>query len=274
MGNRERENTTFMHDGDTCLTGTTLETLEAKQEFNWRQCWYPVCFQQDLPIDRPYSFSLYEEPFVLFKDKQGNLICLTHLCSHRAAKLSDGQLIDGKIECLYHRWQFGNDGQCLHIPQLAADAKIPTNACVSSFQVVECQGMVWMWADTTSTGLQEDIPTIANLDKPGFVVVDTMRDLPYDQSFFIENVIDPAHANISHDGTRNGGKRENAQPLEMEIIETSFLGIYGRFRETRKPDAPVEILPAFARRIQKSEHMHQDKTEFWLLSPEFFLVKK
>jgi hypothetical protein len=30
-------------------------------------------------------------------------------------------------------WQFGSDGECLHIPQLAADAKIPLNACVKSF---------------------------------------------------------------------------------------------------------------------------------------------
>ncbi len=38
---------------------STLEITEEKQEFNWRQCWYPVCFIQDLPKNRPYSFSLF-----------------------------------------------------------------------------------------------------------------------------------------------------------------------------------------------------------------------
>ncbi|BAZ49930.1 Rieske [2Fe-2S] domain-containing protein [Nostoc sp. NIES-4103] len=210
-----------------------FETPEAKQEFNWRQCWYPVCFVQDLPKHQPYTFSLYEEPFVLFKNQQGKLVCLTDRCPHRAARLSDGQLIDGKIECLYHGWQFGSDGQCLHIPQLPADAKIPVNACVSSFKVVEHQGIIWVWAGENETAALELIPTLTDLEKPGFFSTDYMRDLPYDQTYFIENVIDPAHIPISHDGIM--GNRNDAQPLEMEVIESSIAGIRGRYKRLRTP---------------------------------------
>lgn len=119
---------------------------ENNQEFNWRHCWYPITFLQDFPKELPYSFSLYDEPFVLFRNQDGKLGCLPDICPHRAAKLSDGQIIDGKIECLYHGWQFGTDGQCLHIPQLPKEATIPKNACVQSFAIVERQGIVWMWA--------------------------------------------------------------------------------------------------------------------------------
>ena len=69
-----------------------------------------------------------------------------------------------------------------------------------------------------------------------------MYDLPFDQSYLIENVIDPAHVHISHDGTPNGGKRENAQPLEMEVIESSAKGIRGMVRETRRPNQPWKPL--------------------------------
>jgi len=103
---------------------STLPIPEVEQTFNWRQCWYPVTFLKDLPPHRPYSFSLYDEPLVLFRNKQEKLVCLIDRCPHRAAKLSDGQIIDGKLECLYHGWQFGSEGQCLHIPQLPTDAKI------------------------------------------------------------------------------------------------------------------------------------------------------
>lgn len=199
---------------------------EQQQEFNYRHCWYPICFVQDLPTNRPYSFSLYDELFVAFKHKD-KVVCLIDRCPHRAAKLSDGQIIDGKIECLYHGWQFGSNGECQHIPQLPADTEIPRNACVKSFPVVERQGIIWMWAD--SEAAQSDrIPTIAELDKPGFVSSDYMRDLPYDQSYFIENVIDPAHVNISHDGIL--GKREYARPLEIEVIANSEKGIESRIR--------------------------------------------
>ncbi|MBH8554728.1 Rieske 2Fe-2S domain-containing protein [Nostocaceae cyanobacterium CENA357] len=223
---------------------STLEITEEKQEFNWRKCWYPVCFAQDLPKDHPYSFSLYDESFVLFKNKDRQLICLTDRCPHRAARLSDGQIIDGKIECSYHGWQFGQDGQCLHIPQLPADVKIPVNACVESFKVVEHQGIIWIWAQAGEAAVEELIPTLADLENPIFVSTDYMRDLPYDQSYFIENVIDPAHIPISHDGIM--GRRDDAQPLEMEVIESSNKGIRGRYKYTRTPNASWNSLDFIA----------------------------
>ena len=210
----------------------TAPIRETEQEFDWRQCWYPVTFVQDLPPNRPYSFSLYEEPLVLFRNQEGKLSCLTDICPHRAAKLSDGQIIDGKLECLYHGWQFGAEGECLHIPQLPEDAKIPTLACVKSFKVVEKQGIVWMWAGEAEAADEQSIPIIEDLEKPEFVIeTDFMSDRPFDQTYFIENVMDPAHFPISHDGSLSN--RKKAQPLEMEVMETSVQGILGRVRETR-----------------------------------------
>ncbi|MUG97785.1 Rieske 2Fe-2S domain-containing protein [Scytonema sp. UIC 10036] len=211
---------------------TTESTTQTAEKFNWKQCWYPVCFLQDLPKNLPYSFSLYDEPLVLFKDREGNLVCLTDRCPHRAAKLSDGQIIDGKIECLYHGWQFGTDGQCLHIPQLPVDAKIPANACVKSFKVVERQGIIWMWAGEVETALEQGIPIIPELDMPQFACVNYMRDLPYDQTLFIENVIDPAHVPISHDGVLS--KKEYARPLEIEVEENTIAGILSRVKGAGK----------------------------------------
>lgn len=208
---------------DVVKLTATLPISEADQTFDWKKCWYPIVFCQDLPKDRPYSFSLYDEPLVLFRNKEGRLACLIDRCPHRAAKLSDGQIIDGKIECLYHGWQFGKNGQCLHIPQLPTDAKIPANASVQFFTVVECQGIVWMWAGDPEAADAAQIPTIADLDKQGFVSTDFVRDLPYDQSYFIENVLDPAHLHISHHGIL--GNRKYARPLEMEVIERSAAGI-------------------------------------------------
>ncbi|MDZ8183565.1 MAG: Rieske 2Fe-2S domain-containing protein [Nostoc sp. ChiSLP02] len=218
------------------LSNSTFETPENNQEFNWRQCWYPVCFLQDLPANRPYTFSLYEEPFVLFKDQNGKFVCLTDRCSHRAARLSDGQIIDGKIECSYHGWQFGNSGQCLHIPQLPTDAKIPVNACVPSFKVVEVQDIIWMWAGEAQTAVDELIPSLPDWEKPECFKLDYLRDLPYDQTYFIENIIDPAHVPISHDGVM--GSRKDAQALEIEVIESNIHGIKGRWRRTRTANSP------------------------------------
>ncbi len=221
------------HQPDSAQSTNPLSDPKFESEFNWRNCWYPVCFRQDFPKDRPYSFSLYDEPFVLFQH-QKELICLTDRCPHRAAKLSDGQIIDGKLECLYHGWQFGHEGQCLHIPQLSADGTIPVNAGVRSHKVVERQGMIWIWPGAAELADEQTIPTIPKLNKPGFVHSDKLTELPCDISYVIEHMLDPAHIHITHQG--NQGDRAKAQPLEMEIIESSVQGFRGRFRETTQPN--------------------------------------
>ncbi|MBR8833050.1 MAG: Rieske 2Fe-2S domain-containing protein [Stigonema ocellatum SAG 48.90 = DSM 106950] len=222
----------------------TFSMSEIGQEFNWRNCWYPVTFVQDLPKNDLYSFSLYAEPLVLYRNQDGKLGCLADCCPHRAAKLSDGQIIDGRIECLYHGWQFGVDGQCLHIPQLPQDAKIPTHACVKSFKVVERQGIVWMWAGNPETADEKLILTIPELDNPAFVSIDIMTDRPYDQGFCIENLLDPAHFPISHHGSDSD--RKNAQPLEFEVLQTSIAGFTGRYRNAGKPNENWIDLDFFA----------------------------
>jgi len=114
----------------------TKRVCDMATEFNWQNCWYPVVFLADLPAGKPYGFSLYGEPLLLFRDGQGRLACVPDRCPHRAARLSDGQIIDGKLECLYHGWQFNATGECVRIPQLPADKQIPAPACLKPYHTV------------------------------------------------------------------------------------------------------------------------------------------
>ena len=214
------------------LFDITASNFESEAAFNWQQCWYPVTFVRDLALDRPMAFSVYDEPFVVFFDGK-QLVCLSDRCSHRAAKLSTGQLIDGKIECLYHGWQFGSNGKCVHIPQLAEGARISRQACIPSFKVATHQGIVWMWRGTPETADESLIPAKEEVFKKGVAIIDTVTDLPYSQDYLVENLLDPAHVPISHDRTELKMKREDAQPLEMEILEVSVKGFRGRYRNTK-----------------------------------------
>ena len=216
----------------TSNTSETISRLDTQAQLDWKNCWYPIIFQRDFPNKYPYGFTLYNEPFVLFEDPTGKLACLRDICPHRAAKLSDGQIIEGTIECLYHGWRFDVEGKCQHIPQLPDEAKIPHNACVKSFTVVEKQGIIWFWRGKKELANEDLIPTIPNLHSEDFVATDFVIDLPYDQSYLIENIIDPAHVHISHDGSI--GDRKRAQPLVMEIQESSIKGIQGRYKYSKQ----------------------------------------
>lgn len=46
-----------------------------KQQIERDRGWHFITFIRDFPSNRPYGFSLFGEPFVLFKDKQNDLVC-------------------------------------------------------------------------------------------------------------------------------------------------------------------------------------------------------
>jgi hypothetical protein len=71
-----------------------------------------------------------------------------------------------------------------------------------------------------------------------------MRELPYDQNYLIENLLDPAHVYISHDGSE--ANRKNAQPLEIEVLEISAGGIRGKFRGMLKANGNYQRLDFIA----------------------------
>jgi len=55
--------------------------------------------------------------------------------------------------------------------------------------------------------------------REGWGEVSFMQELPYDYSIFLENVMDPAHLPISHDGSHSSATRKNAQALVFEVTE-------------------------------------------------------
>lgn len=107
---------------------------------------------------------------------------------------------------------------------------MPERANVATLLAAERQGVVWAWPAAEEHADVDQIPTISDLDRSDVRSVDFMIDLPYEQTFLIENVIDLAHIHIAHDGVRGGGLRELAGPIEFDIEEQSAAGLRARFQ--------------------------------------------
>lgn len=207
-----------------------ISTSDKEPKFNWRNVWYPVVFLIDIPKNKPFAFTIYEYSFVLFCDDNGDLVCLRDRCPHRGARLSDGRVFEGKLECLYHGWQFDSSGNCVRIPQLLSDKSIPSRACAKSYKTSIQQGLVWVWAGNPDDANEQSIPVVDALDDDEVYHVDYQVDLPYDQSYLIENIIDVAHIHTAHSGLRGGGHRELALPLEFQLLENSVAGIRAHYK--------------------------------------------
>ncbi|KAK6237064.1 hypothetical protein SCA6_012401 [Theobroma cacao] len=218
-------------------------------DYDWTEEWYPLYLTKDVPDDAPLGLTVFDQQLVLYKDGSGVLHCYQDRCPHRLAKLSEGQLVDGRLECLYHGWQFEGSGQCVKIPQLPSDAKIPRAACLKTYELKESQGVVWVWMSHKTPPKPEKLPWFENFARPGFQDTSTIHELPYDHSILLENLMDPAHIPISHDRTDWTAKREDAQPLLFKVTERTdrgFAGWWGKEKDGSMPnflrfDAPCVL---------------------------------
>ena len=107
-----------------------------------RNAWYAAIWAHDLPDATPIAKIFLNEPVVLFRTEGGEPVALEDKCCHRAAPLSVGECIGDTIQCGYHGLRFNATGACVEIP---GQSKIPQNATVRSYPVIDRWNMVWIW---------------------------------------------------------------------------------------------------------------------------------
>ncbi len=105
--------------------------------------WIPVALSSDLPagVVMPARTRLGE--VALWRSQAGSVSAATDRCPHRGMRLSHGFVRGGAINCIYHGWRFGQDGQCLRIPA-HPDLKPPKAIRTQNRIAVEQDGLIWL----------------------------------------------------------------------------------------------------------------------------------
>lgn len=122
---------------------------------------------------------------------------------------------------------------------------IPRSVCLKRYEVVDSQGVVWVWMSLKTPPIPEKIPWFENFSRPGFRDLSTTHELPYDHSILLENLMDPAHVPISHDRTDFTAKREDAGPLIFKVTERTdrgFAGFWGKEKDQNLEDYKPNFL--------------------------------
>ncbi|GLU37340.1 Rieske iron-sulfur protein [Pseudomonas sp. NBRC 100443] len=96
---------------------------------------------------KPLAVRCGQHEIVLFRDAAGQVRALEDRCPHRRAPLSLGRIrAEGTLQCGYHGWTFdGSSGQCVQIPNLSADERVPPKHKVEPYPVCERDGLVYVW---------------------------------------------------------------------------------------------------------------------------------
>ncbi len=107
--------------------------FEQSKEKIFSQSWHYVHHESELskpgsvlPVTLLENF--LEEPLLLSRDQQGQLNCLSNVCTHRGAILLDKPCTLHDIRCPYHGRRFQLNGDFLSMPEFKEVENFPTPA--------------------------------------------------------------------------------------------------------------------------------------------------
>ena len=173
--------------------------------------WYVACLSDELRR-RPVARTVLGTPLVLHRDGARRPVALLDRCPHRNAPLSLGRVVDGMLECRYHGWRFDRDGTCRAVPGLCADADRAARRA-TAFPVLERDGFVWVFPDTTAPPDREPF-RFPQADDPAYVTVRRSLRVTATLHAALENTLDVPHTAFLHRGLFRGGRA----PVEVEVV--------------------------------------------------------
>lgn len=190
-----------------------------------RRAWYVACPSSDLK-DKPLARTLLGTPMVLFRGPEGKAGALLDRCAHRNAPLSVGKVVDRRLECLYHGWQFGTDGKCLKIPGLCSEMEQKIARAVPRFATLERDGFVWVYAtaDVDPPGAPFAVPSLG----PGATEIRRVVQVESPLHAALENALDVPHTAVLHRGLFRGSREPRRIKARVartaEGLQAEYLG--------------------------------------------------
>lgn len=185
-----------------------------------RNAWYPAAWAEEVTRE-PLARTLLGEPVLLYRTEGGQPVALEDRCCHKFLPLSKGRIRGDCVECGYHGMTYDASGACVRIP---GQDRIPANARVHSYPVIEHLGLVWFWAGDPAGADESKLFQLPQYDDPNWGVNKgpyTFVKAHYQQ--LTDNLLDPAHVSFVHLTTLGSS--------DMEDIPV----------ETRQHDGSVEV---------------------------------
>lgn len=120
-----------------------------------KNAWYVSAWPHEVAQDKILARKICGESMVMFRDAKGVPTALEDRCCHREMPLSKGWLEGDAVRCGYHGLLFNAEGACVECPM---QEKIPSDAKVRKYPVVERHGWIWVWTGDAENADPTDIP--------------------------------------------------------------------------------------------------------------------
>ncbi|WP_249523857.1 Rieske 2Fe-2S domain-containing protein, partial [Modestobacter marinus] len=107
--------------------------------------WYAVARSSEVGTT-PRQVGAGGQPYVVLRTRPGaEVTALSARCPHRLVPLTTATVVDGRVRCAYHGWEFNAEGRCVEIPSLGPVGTPPPRADLSApWAGEERDGWVWL----------------------------------------------------------------------------------------------------------------------------------
>lgn len=194
---------------------------------NFSDFWYVVALSEQLTDKTVLSRTVIDEWLVIFRDENGHPVVLQDRCLHRNSRLSAGKLRNGQIQCPYHGWEYGANGQVVNVPaEGPVKGKCPKLARKAvKYMAREKDGYVYVrLADTEPEVAPFAMPYYQS---PGWETVRVINRFNNTVTNCAENFIDIPHTASVHPGLFRNAQQQQLQ-MKVDRYEGTVTATYSQ----------------------------------------------
>ena len=200
-----------------------------------------------------FTLTLFDEPLIVTRDKDGEVRVLSAVCQHRGMVVVEGSGNCSTFTCPYHNWIYGTDGRLLGAPAMERAIGFDKSAfALGALRTEEWNGFVFACFDpdveplAPSLSKLDDLLAHFRLDHSATIIGETFADLPWNWKVMHENFNDAYHANRLHAGIGDFVPGEKAVFLPWDDTDNHVTRLNGHtvFDASFNPMAAA-ILPVY-----------------------------
>lgn len=106
------------------------------------QSWFPICLSSDVPVGTVIGRDFLDGRVVIYRGQDGVARVQSAYCPHVGADLSVGTVVENRVQCAFHKWEYDENGMCV---KTGAGLPPPPTACLYTFPTLERFGVIYVF---------------------------------------------------------------------------------------------------------------------------------
>jgi nitrite reductase/ring-hydroxylating ferredoxin subunit len=104
------------------------------------ESWFPICLSEELDAGGLRGERFLDGKVVAYRGEDGTARVMSAYCPHVGADISVGRVVENRLQCPFHHWEYDPQGVCV---KTGIGDQAPKAARLFKFPTVEHYGVVW-----------------------------------------------------------------------------------------------------------------------------------